>query len=137
MNVQMRVYVLRTFVTHLLVHMHQKEKIALEIAAKIASVNRPFSFLSNSCFGRLGSPRAGPPREDCSRLGKQFADWDTMIYRLPVYLTTGPGGCFTSYHSIGNGNNGRRNETTWIENWIEFKLDRKQWIMLDNTPLRK
>jgi hypothetical protein len=83
MNVQMRVYVLRTFVTHLLVHMHQKEKIALEIAAKIASVNRPFSFLSNSCFGRLGSLRAGPPREDCSRLGKQFADWDTMIYRLP------------------------------------------------------
>ena len=41
MNVQMRVHVLRTFVTHLLVHMHQKEKIALEIAAKIASVNRP------------------------------------------------------------------------------------------------
>ena len=41
MNVKMRVHILRTFVTHLLVHMHQKEKIALEIAAKIASVNRP------------------------------------------------------------------------------------------------
>ena len=39
MNVQMWVHVLRTFVTHLLVHMHQKEKIAQEIAAKIASVN--------------------------------------------------------------------------------------------------
>jgi hypothetical protein len=34
MNVQMRVHVLRTFVTHLLVHIHQNEKIA----AKIASV---------------------------------------------------------------------------------------------------
>jgi hypothetical protein len=41
MNVQMRVHVLRTFVTHLLVHMHQKESIALEIVAKIASVNGP------------------------------------------------------------------------------------------------
>ena len=41
MNVQMRVDVLRTFVTHPLVHMHQKEKIALEIRAKIASVNGP------------------------------------------------------------------------------------------------
>jgi hypothetical protein len=42
MNVQMRVHVLRTFgVTHLLVHMDEKEKIALEIAAKIASVNGP------------------------------------------------------------------------------------------------
>ena len=39
MNVQMREHVLRTFVTPLLVHMHQKEKIALEIAAKIASIN--------------------------------------------------------------------------------------------------
>ena len=39
MNVQMRVHILRTFVTHLLVHMHQKEKIALEIAAKIARVS--------------------------------------------------------------------------------------------------
>ena len=33
---QMRVHKLRTFVTHLLVHMHQKRKIALEVAAKIA-----------------------------------------------------------------------------------------------------
>ena len=37
MNVQMRVRALKTFVTHLLIHMHQKEKIA----AKIASVNGP------------------------------------------------------------------------------------------------
>ena len=37
---QMRVHKLRTFVTHLLVHMHQKTKIALEVAAKIA-VNEP------------------------------------------------------------------------------------------------
>jgi hypothetical protein len=41
MNVQMRIHILRTFVTHLLIHMHQKEKIALELAAKIASVNGP------------------------------------------------------------------------------------------------
>jgi predicted metal-dependent phosphotriesterase family hydrolase len=37
MNVQMKVHALRTFVTPLLVHMHQKEKIALEVAAKITS----------------------------------------------------------------------------------------------------
>jgi hypothetical protein len=42
MNVRMRVHILGTFVTHPLVHIHQK-KIALEIAAKIASVNRPLS----------------------------------------------------------------------------------------------
>jgi hypothetical protein len=41
MSVQMRVHVLRTFITHPLVHIHQKEKIALEIAAKVASVNGP------------------------------------------------------------------------------------------------
>jgi hypothetical protein len=35
--VAMRVHILRTFVTHLLVHIYQKEKIA----AKIASVNGP------------------------------------------------------------------------------------------------
>ena len=43
MNVQMRVHILFTFITHLLVHMHQKTKITLEIAAKIANVNRPLS----------------------------------------------------------------------------------------------
>ena len=43
MSVQMREHVIRTFVTHVLVHMHQKEKIALEIAAKIASVNGPLA----------------------------------------------------------------------------------------------
>jgi hypothetical protein len=41
MNVQIAAHVLRTFATPLLVHMHQKENIALEITAKIASVNRP------------------------------------------------------------------------------------------------
>jgi hypothetical protein len=40
-NVQMKEHVLRTFITHLLVLIHQKTKIALEIAPKIASVNRP------------------------------------------------------------------------------------------------
>ena len=40
MNVQMRVHILRAFVIHLLVHIHQKE-IALEIAEKIVSVNGP------------------------------------------------------------------------------------------------
>ena len=41
MNVQARVHILRIFITHPLIHMHQKKKIALEIAAKIASVNEP------------------------------------------------------------------------------------------------
>jgi hypothetical protein len=39
MNVQMKVHIRRTFITHLLVHMRQKTKIALEIAGKIVSVN--------------------------------------------------------------------------------------------------
>jgi hypothetical protein len=30
-----------TFVTDLLIHIHQKEKIALEITLKVASVNGP------------------------------------------------------------------------------------------------
>ena len=34
-------HILITFITHLLVYMHQKTIIALEIAAKIASVNGP------------------------------------------------------------------------------------------------
>jgi hypothetical protein len=42
MNVQMRyksgINILRAFITHLLVHIHQKKKIALEIAEKFASV---------------------------------------------------------------------------------------------------
>jgi hypothetical protein len=38
MNVQVRVNILRSFITHLLVHMHQKKKIALEITQGIASV---------------------------------------------------------------------------------------------------
>jgi hypothetical protein len=33
----------RNIHTHLLVHIHQKEIIALEIAAKIASVNGPYN----------------------------------------------------------------------------------------------
>ena len=49
MNVQVRVYLLylwgihllRTLIAHPLVRMHQKEKIAVEIAAKISSVNGP------------------------------------------------------------------------------------------------
>jgi hypothetical protein len=42
-------YTLRTFIIYLLVHIHQKEKIALEIAAKIASVNRPLSIRAFAC----------------------------------------------------------------------------------------
>jgi hypothetical protein len=39
MNVQIKVHKLRKFITHLLVHIHQKKKIALGIATKIACVN--------------------------------------------------------------------------------------------------
>ena len=54
MNVEMKVHVLRTFVTPLLVHMHQKAKNALEMAAKIASVKRPLQASRSSfLFARL------------------------------------------------------------------------------------
>ena len=48
MNVRMRVLVLkniRNSSTTLLVHIHQKQKIALEISAKIASVIEPLIFM--------------------------------------------------------------------------------------------
>jgi hypothetical protein len=50
MNVQIRVHILRTFVTHLLIHIRQKKKIVLEIAAKIASVNRPLYYCTNPIY---------------------------------------------------------------------------------------
>jgi hypothetical protein len=40
----------RTFITYLLIHMHQKKKIALEIAAKIASVNGPLNVSKDRCM---------------------------------------------------------------------------------------
>jgi hypothetical protein len=47
MDVEMRVRVLRTFRTNLLVHMHQKKRIgtALQTAAKIASLSGPLRFI--------------------------------------------------------------------------------------------
>jgi hypothetical protein len=44
MNVQIGLNILRTFVTHPLVHIHQKKKIALYIAA---SVNGPLKARKN------------------------------------------------------------------------------------------
>jgi hypothetical protein len=41
---------LRTFRTHLLIHMQQKEKIALEIAEIIASVNGPIYTSNLKCI---------------------------------------------------------------------------------------
>jgi hypothetical protein len=41
MNVETRVYVLTTFVTHPRVHIHQKKEIAPGIAAQFARVSRP------------------------------------------------------------------------------------------------
>ena len=38
----MKVHILRILIVHPLIHIHQKKKIALEIAAKIVSVNGPF-----------------------------------------------------------------------------------------------
>ena len=44
MNVQTREHVFRTFVIHLLVHIRQKNKLALEIVAKIdySPINQNF-----------------------------------------------------------------------------------------------
>ena len=39
MRVYTNIHILRGFITYLLVHIHLKKKIALQIAAKIASVN--------------------------------------------------------------------------------------------------
>ena len=54
----MRAHILRTFITHLLIHMHQKKKIALEIATKLASVNEPCELCiqinDSSCNYKIG-----------------------------------------------------------------------------------
>jgi hypothetical protein len=50
MNVQMKVHKLRSFITHLLVHIHQKKKIVLEIAAKICKCKRVFTCIINNEF---------------------------------------------------------------------------------------
>ena len=47
----MRVHILRAFIIYPLVHIHQKKKIALEIAAKTASVNKPL--ITNRVSARL------------------------------------------------------------------------------------
>jgi hypothetical protein len=41
MNVQIRAHIIRTFITHPLVHIHQKRKVSPKMEAKIASVNGP------------------------------------------------------------------------------------------------
>ena len=56
MNVEMRVHVLQTFVTHPLVHMHQKKKIALEIASKFASPRTKCSASCEELRARTGNP---------------------------------------------------------------------------------
>jgi hypothetical protein len=38
-------HILRSFITHLLVHIRQKKKMALEIPAKITGVNGPGSII--------------------------------------------------------------------------------------------
>jgi hypothetical protein len=52
----MKVHVLRRFITHLLVHIHQKTKFALEIAAKFANLS---DMLPVPCVGRWVFARLG------------------------------------------------------------------------------
>jgi hypothetical protein len=62
-NVQVKKNALDTFVINPLIHIRQKEKIALKIAVKVASVNGPLritlqAILSSTiscCFEKVGS----------------------------------------------------------------------------------
>jgi hypothetical protein len=67
MNVQMRVHILRTFITHLLVRIHQKKKVALEIAAKIASACKP-AFTVKSLPGSTSYTVSCVLEKNCSKL---------------------------------------------------------------------
>ena len=49
----MRVHLLRAFMTYLLVHIHQMKKVALQIAAKFASVNGPIFAARTSVIGKV------------------------------------------------------------------------------------
>jgi hypothetical protein len=53
MNAEMRVHIVRTIITRPLIYIHQKKKSALEIAAKIASVNRPLYRSQNMLVQKL------------------------------------------------------------------------------------
>ena len=46
MNVSKEMYILKTFIIHLRVYMHQKKKIA----AKVASVNGPLDCMLHTLF---------------------------------------------------------------------------------------
>ena len=50
MNVLSTCTLIRTFITHPLIHIHQKTKIALELAEKIASVNGPLEKIKRLGF---------------------------------------------------------------------------------------
>ena len=77
MNVQMRVHVLRTSVTHLLVHIHQKKIIALGIAGKIGSVNGPLAIIFYLSYHKRKIEDA---KHECSR-----APW----YKKYICIGTG------------------------------------------------
>ena len=51
MNVQMKVHILRTFITHLLVRMHRGRRVAPGIAAEIAGVNGPLHYIALFMLG--------------------------------------------------------------------------------------
>ena len=51
MNLQMRVHVLRKLVTHLLIHMHHKENIELEITVKIACERERITSIFVAVYG--------------------------------------------------------------------------------------
>ena len=60
MNVQIRVNILRTFVTYLLVHMLQKKKIALQKSQQKLQVGLNTNPTSNPCDYHFGIVTKGP-----------------------------------------------------------------------------
>jgi hypothetical protein len=60
MNVQIRVNILRTFVTYLLVHMLQKKKIALQKSQQKLQVGLNTNPTSNPCDYHFGIITKGP-----------------------------------------------------------------------------
>jgi hypothetical protein len=73
-----------TFIAHLLVHIHQKKKIALEIAAKIASVDGPLVSTKSRNVGRCNTGTEDTERRN-RKPGTALMIWVWCGFKIQSY----------------------------------------------------
>jgi hypothetical protein len=84
--------ILRTFITYLLVQIHQKKKIAPEIAEKMASVKGLLNLKGISAFYPIFfmedcKARIGDEQLTCKINNKQFEQKNNIIIRRTILLS--------------------------------------------------